>query len=105
MNPKLPIAHLRPTPASVRINGRPLAPIAIVLPQRDPESSARLEPLNPRDKRFAHSVNSGSIFACLDESVTMLLLKSAKSCPIFRLTYADAVDAERLLAANAGVVS
>lgn len=99
LDPPQPIAHMQPTEASVRINGKKYRPTAFVFPSREPGVSLQLEPLTA-GQAFAMVSQFGINYRTHGEAGFHAVLELARSCPAFRLHYEDAGEAEAFLRKN-----
>lgn len=94
--PRLEIAHLRPTSPSVEQCGNRFQPSAIVVPKREPDSGALLTPLGPGDA-FRILSQDGINFRSLGKLGYDTAVRLSKEIPIYQLTYSEATEAEQFL--------
>ena len=96
LEPPGPVAHLRPTTETTEISGQTFLPLAFCFPERQLNTSPRLEPFEA-GLCFSTLSQLGLNYRFLGPDGFETLLTLTKACPAFRLVYSDATDAERFL--------
>lgn len=100
LNPRQPIAHLRPTPTSVQIGGQCYSPAALAFPCRESGHAPTLEPITAGEA-FALVTRYGINYRMHGEAGFHAVVRLARNYPAYRLRYDDAAEAEAFLRENA----
>ncbi len=96
LEPRVAVAHLSPTAASVEMRGRSFPPVAIVFPRRADRAQPQLDSLSPGEA-FAKLSQFGINYRSLGREGFDRAVSLAQSCPAYQLVYDDAAEAERFL--------